>query len=131
MKNPGLWIVLAGLAVVFTAATSASDKATPEQLQAMLVAGAIMLMVGTMYFLPTLIAHARKKANIRPIFLVNFIAGWTVIGWIIALMWAFTADTPGETKQTVRSAGGSFCPQCGRGGQAGSRFCVACGATIT
>ncbi len=46
------------------------------------------------YFLPTFIAVARGKRNVIPIFIVNLLFGWSLIGWIIAFIWAFTYDVP-------------------------------------
>jgi len=40
------------------------------------------------HFLPTIIAGQRHAANFWWIFLVNFFFGVTVIGWVIALVWA-------------------------------------------
>ena len=45
-----------------------------------------------MYFLPTLIAAIRSKRDVLTIFLVNFFLGWSVIGWIVCLVWALKAD---------------------------------------
>jgi hypothetical protein len=42
-------------------------------------------------FLPTLIALLRGHDNTFAIFLTNLLLGWTGIGWIIALIWSFTA----------------------------------------
>jgi hypothetical protein len=50
----------------------------------------IGLIIG-FYFLPTIIASARKHHNRVPILLVNLFAGWTFVGWLIALVWAFTS----------------------------------------
>jgi hypothetical protein len=47
-----------------------------------------------MYFLPTIIAAIRSKRDILAIFLLNLFLGWSVIGWIIALIWAATHDAP-------------------------------------
>ena len=44
------------------------------------------------YFLPIIIAAVRHKRNMLGIVLLNVFAGWTLIGWIIALVWAFAAD---------------------------------------
>jgi hypothetical protein len=35
------------------------------------------------YFLPTIIALAKKKRNTMAIALVNVLLGWSVIGWIV------------------------------------------------
>ena len=45
-----------------------------------------------MYFLPTLFAAIRSKRDVLTIFLVNFLLGWSVIGWIVCLVWGLKAD---------------------------------------
>ena len=45
-----------------------------------------------LYFLPTLVALLREKYDKLSIFLLNFFLGWSVIGWIVALIWAFKND---------------------------------------
>jgi hypothetical protein len=45
-----------------------------------------------LYFLPTLVALLREKHDKLSIFLVNLFLGWSVIGWIVALVWAFKTD---------------------------------------
>ncbi len=47
-----------------------------------------------MYFLPSIIALARSKRDIAAIVLLNFFLGWTMIGWVVALVWAVKADVP-------------------------------------
>lgn len=42
------------------------------------------------YLLPTFISGQRGTANQTGIFWVNFLFGWTVLGWIAALNWACT-----------------------------------------
>lgn len=52
----------------------------------------LMILLALLYFLPTLIALARRKTNKLPIFLLNLFAGWTVLGWIGALIWGAISD---------------------------------------
>ena len=47
-----------------------------------------------MYFLPSIIALARSKRDIAGIILLNFFLGWTMIGWVVALVWAVKTDVP-------------------------------------
>jgi hypothetical protein len=47
-----------------------------------------------LYFLPSIIALARNKRDTLAIFLLNFSLGWSVIGWIVALIWAAKNDVP-------------------------------------
>jgi ABC-type transport system involved in multi-copper enzyme maturation permease subunit len=53
----------------------------------------ITVLIGfTLYFTPTLIASYRKKKNTTAIGVFNFFAGFTIIGWIICLVWALKYD---------------------------------------
>lgn len=45
-----------------------------------------------LYFLPSIIAVARSKRDTASIFVLNFLLGWTAIGWVIALVWALKQD---------------------------------------
>jgi hypothetical protein len=47
-----------------------------------------------MYFLPSIIAFGRNKRDTTSIVLLNFFLGWTMIGWVIALVWAVKNDEP-------------------------------------
>lgn len=40
------------------------------------------------YFIPSFVASARNQENRFAIFALNLVLGWTVIGWIGALVWA-------------------------------------------
>jgi hypothetical protein len=47
-----------------------------------------------MYFLPSVVAFARNKRDTTSIVLLNIFLGWSVIGWVIALVWAFKNYVP-------------------------------------
>jgi hypothetical protein len=47
-----------------------------------------------MYFLPSILAFARSKRDATAILLLNIFLGWTVIGWVVALVWAVKTDVP-------------------------------------
>ena len=46
------------------------------------------------YFLPSIIAFAKSKRDTAAILLLNIFLGWTVIGWVVALVWAAKTDVP-------------------------------------
>jgi hypothetical protein len=46
------------------------------------------------YFLPTILAFARNKRDTAAILLLNLFLGWTMIGWVVALVWAVKTDIP-------------------------------------
>ena len=53
-----------------------------------------MLILATLiYFLPTIIALARGHLSTLAIFLLNLFLGWTLLGWLIALIWSCTGFT--------------------------------------
>lgn len=48
----------------------------------------ILITPVIMYFGPSIVAHARQQPDLVTIFALNLLLGWTVIGWIVALVWA-------------------------------------------
>lgn len=50
----------------------------------------IVLLI--VYFLPSIIASAKDRRNSKAIFLTNLLLGWTLVGWIAAMAWAFNGD---------------------------------------
>jgi len=84
-----------------------------------------------LYFLPAFLA--RNKPNFTSILILNILAGWTFVGWIIALVWALSSDSqrpataPPQPSQPAASAS-FFCTSCGKPCPPGARFCSACGA---
>lgn len=44
------------------------------------------------YFAPSLIAMYRKHPSTIWIFLINLFFGWSFVGWIIPMLWAFDFD---------------------------------------
>jgi hypothetical protein len=46
------------------------------------------IVVFVLHFLPTIIAWRRGSKSFLWIFLINLFFGWTLIGWVIALVWA-------------------------------------------
>lgn len=52
----------------------------------------IIVIVGLIYFIPFIVALCRSKKNTAAILMLNLFAGWTFIGWVIALVWACMED---------------------------------------
>jgi hypothetical protein len=44
------------------------------------------------YMAPTMVAAARGHRQRSAIAALNIFLGWTLIGWVSALTWAFTTD---------------------------------------
>jgi len=50
----------------------------------------LLLLYVACYFLPWIIAAARRHRNTSAIFILNLFLGWTFLGWVVALVWAAT-----------------------------------------
>ncbi len=48
----------------------------------------IIVFLFILYFVPTMVAISRKHKQQNPISIINFLLGWTIIGWIICLAWS-------------------------------------------
>jgi hypothetical protein len=55
------------------------------------------------YMLPTVIAKVRGARYGQTILLINFFLGWTVLGWLAALIWAIVEQPkPISARSTAR-----------------------------
>ena len=87
--NTWVWVLAAVVVLAVIALTLApryiddfSTTVWAYLIWAILIAG---------YFLPTIIAGRRKHHNLGAIIAVNLLLGWTLLGWLIALIWSLTA----------------------------------------
>ncbi len=53
-----------------------------------LLSAAILVAGVGVYFLPTLIVGRRKRPQSGGVFILNLLLGWTVLGWVVSLVWA-------------------------------------------
>jgi hypothetical protein len=49
-----------------------------------------VLFFGAAYLTPSIIAYVPHHHNAFAIPALNLITGWTLIGWVVALVWALT-----------------------------------------
>lgn len=66
---------------------------TTEQNGSALFGLVLLLVIAVLYFLPTVIAVSRKLNKPGGVIALNALLGWTVIGWIGALVMAFSMET--------------------------------------
>ena len=50
----------------------------------------VLMLLVTLYFLPTIIAFGSYRAG--AIFALNLFLGWTLLGWVGALVWALVEN---------------------------------------
>ena len=51
-----------------------------------------LMALGALYMLPSGLAYARKHRNRNAVVALNVLGGWTVIGWVVALVWSVYKD---------------------------------------
>lgn len=51
-----------------------------------------LVVILTIYFAPALNAYLGKKKKSSAILALNLFLGWTMLGWVIALIWSFADD---------------------------------------
>lgn len=50
------------------------------------------LVLLALYFFPAIIAALRRHRNQNAILVLNLFLGWTLLGWVVALIWSATAQ---------------------------------------
>jgi hypothetical protein len=65
---------------------------------------AIIFLLIVSYMLPGIVACARRHRNRLAIGMLNLLLGWTLLGWIGALVWACTADVEVRQRSAVHKA---------------------------
>jgi len=64
-------------------------------------AALLLAVILGFYFLPCIVTAYRKVHSSAGIGLVNLLLGWTLIGWVVALVWACSAETEAQVKAHV------------------------------
>lgn len=81
----------------------------------------LIVIIIAVYFLPTIVGWNTK--GVGSVFIINLLLGWTLIGWIVALIWAMNskAETPvyhytcsycGYKRSLNQKVKIYVCPQC-------------------
>ena len=78
----------------------------------------LILISLPLYFLPSIIGF--KKKNHLSILLLNIFLGWSIIGWVVALVWAAAGEESIEGGQLKK------CPQCAEEIKIEARICRFC-----
>ncbi len=76
----------------------------------------MLIVVFLLYFLPTIVALSRGHLSALAIFLLNLLLGWTLIGWLLALIWSCTGNTAANLYRPQYGAAGAGRPLARRAG---------------
>jgi len=141
--NPMLWAI--GFIVVIVFLMAAVDGSVGTGF----AVGLVTFLVITGYLLPSIIALKRDKHNKSAIIMLNVLLGWTLVGWVVAMVWAVTKDTVLTAQVTAPPAPPLFkydysakpsapvdpdvkiCPFCAEEVRAAALKCKHCGSDLT
>ena len=92
----------------------------------------VVVFVLLAYFLPSLIGS--NKRNAGAIFALNLLLGWTLIGWVVSLVWALTKENAPNTivvqPVSVPVPQTWICATCRSTLNRSDTFCTSCGSKV-
>jgi hypothetical protein len=68
----------------------------------------IFVAATTIYFIPSIVAIERGHRNAGAIIVLNMFLGWTFLGWVVALVWASTANVKTKEERGQNREAGDY-----------------------
>lgn len=90
----------------------------------------VWIVVFALYFLPSMVAGGRNHPNSNGIGVFNLLLGWTVLGWVVALVWSMTSPAKPPSIEPPRRDE-KDCPMCGERILSVAKKCKHCGSDLS
>jgi hypothetical protein len=91
-------LILTGTAIAQDLTNPAPGEASQDIINVLMWVGGGLAVL----FFPFLVAAVRGHQNAIAIGAVCFFLGWTVIGWIVAMIWSLTGNTHAAERRRYR-----------------------------
>ncbi|WP_041752371.1 superinfection immunity protein [Pseudomonas protegens] len=88
-----------------------------------LIAFSGVIFIPAFYMLPTIEAWIRKRSNLSAIAAVNFFLGWSLLGWVGALVWALKQPSAVVVAESPRTTPTNFGAPAQEKPKKNCRFC--------
>lgn len=111
--------------ITFGLILQSADNETAIRIGSLVLVLACILI----YFIPSIVGS--RKKNSGAIIALNLLLGWTLIGWVVALVWALTYEEKRWPQpQTSQPVAPVLCVSCGKYAAANATFCQSCGTAL-
>lgn len=97
MRGMSFLLILIGAAAFTVCLAIGSGTNTA----AMLAVCALFVLAPLLYWAPAIVAGKAGHRNTMAIAVLNTLLGWTVIGWVVALVWAYVTPPPSAARPST------------------------------
>ena len=105
------------------------------------VSFSFFVVAPALYLLPTYEAWKNQHSNLTAIALVNIFLGWSILGWVVAVVWAFKKAEPVRVQSPTPASSNSpppvapkretkNCPFCAEEVRIAAIKCKHCGSAL-
>lgn len=112
-----------------------ADRINVNESAGAIIFGLVFLVFAlALYMLPTIIANNRKHPNVGAIAAINIFLGWSLIGWVAALVWAIKnpeSVVVAPPAMVTPHSETKTCPFCAEEVLAAAIKCKHCGSDLT
>ena len=100
MKNNNAMAWIVGIGAVSTIVMIMAGNGSSLAVLGML--GLFFAGIG-LYFYPAITASAREHPNQTSIMVLNLLLGWTLVGWVVAMVWSVSAISAAQTRTPIEN----------------------------